>query len=76
MSKEKELLRKQLALLAEQSKGACDREVCEISAAMCRVYKTLVTERLILLTALGAALSFDLAVCGGIQIIKLFRRKL
>lgn len=41
MCKEKELLRKQLELLAEQSKGATDRELSELSIAMCEVYKEL-----------------------------------
>lgn len=41
MNKEKELLRKQLELLAEQSKGATDRELSELSVAMCEVYKEL-----------------------------------
>ena len=41
MCKEKELLRKQLELLAEQSKGATDRELSELSIAMCGVYKEL-----------------------------------
>lgn len=41
MKKEKELLRKQLELLAEQSKGATDRELSELSVAMCEVYKEL-----------------------------------
>lgn len=41
MKKEKELLRKQLQLLAEQSKGATDRELAELSIAMCKAYKEL-----------------------------------
>lgn len=75
MSKEKELLRKQLALLAEQSECAVDREASDNAIAMCRIYRTLVAERLVLLTALSAALSFDLAVHGVVQIVKLLRRE-
>ena len=41
MKKEKELLRKQLQLLAEQSRGATDMELVELSIAMCKVYKEL-----------------------------------
>lgn len=41
MNKEKELLRKQLELLSEQSKGATDREIYELSIAMSSVYESL-----------------------------------
>lgn len=41
MKREKELLRKQLELLAEQSKGATEEEITGLSAAMCKVYETL-----------------------------------
>lgn len=41
MCKEKELLRQQLELLAEQSKNATDRETSEISQAMSEIYKSL-----------------------------------
>ena len=41
MKKEKELLRKQLQLLAEQSEGATDMELAELSIAMCKVHKEL-----------------------------------
>lgn len=41
MSKEKELLRKQLELLAEQSGDALPNELSNLSAAMCKVYDKL-----------------------------------
>ena len=44
MTREKKLLRQQLELLAEQSKGATDSELARLSAAMCEVYKTLFSE--------------------------------
>ena len=34
---ERKLLRKQLELLAEQSEGAMEQELAELSAAMCKV---------------------------------------
>lgn len=41
MGKEKELLRKQMELLAEQSKSAVDDELVRLSTAMCEVYRLL-----------------------------------
>ena len=41
MDKEKELLRKQMELLAEQSKSADDRELAHLSTAMCETYREL-----------------------------------
>lgn len=41
MVKKKELLRKQLELLAEQSKSATDNELARLSVAMCEVYREL-----------------------------------
>ena len=41
MKKEKEILRKQLELLAEQSKSATEDELPRISVAMCDIYKAL-----------------------------------
>lgn len=46
MRKEKELLRKQLELLAEQSESAVDDELVRLSTAMCGVYRELKTDRL------------------------------
>ena len=41
MRKEKELLRKQIELLAEQSREAVDGELARLSTAMCEVYREL-----------------------------------
>lgn len=41
MKNKRELLHKQLELLAEQSKSATDTELAELSAAMCRIYEKL-----------------------------------
>ena len=41
MKREKEILRKQLELLAEQSESATEDELPRISAAMCDIYKVL-----------------------------------
>ena len=41
MKKEKELLRQQLALLAEQSKVTYEKDLAELSDSMCEVYKLL-----------------------------------
>ena len=41
MRKEKELLRKQMELLAEQSREAVDGELARLSTAMCEVYREL-----------------------------------
>ena len=52
MKKERELLRKQLELLAEQSNGATDRELAELSAAMSDIYDRLERQTLALRIAL------------------------
>lgn len=52
MQKERELLRKQLELLAEQSNGATDRELAELSAAMSDIYDRLERQTLALRIAL------------------------
>lgn len=75
MQKERKLLRRQLELLAEQSEGALPEELTDLSAAMCKVYKSLVTERSILFVALSAVQSFDLTVYGVVQIVKLLGRE-
>ena len=41
MTPEKEILRKQLELLAERSKTACHNELPEMAHAMCRIYDLL-----------------------------------
>lgn len=74
MEKEKELLRKQMELLAEQSRDATDREIGDLSVAMCKVHSELVKDSLRLPITLFLVLGFDLAVRGVVQIEKLFRR--
>jgi hypothetical protein len=39
---EKEILRQQLELLAEQSKGALPDELCNLSMSMARIYELLI----------------------------------
>ena len=41
MRKQEELLRQQLELLAEQSKGAMEEDLSNLSNSMCEVYKLL-----------------------------------
>lgn len=57
MFHDRKLLRKQLELLAEQSKGATESELAELSVAMCKVCREL--DRPVLL----AGVSLLLAVC-------------
>lgn len=45
MRKQKELLHKQMKLLAEQSKSAVDSELARLSTAMCEVYRELQLDR-------------------------------
>lgn len=62
MSKEKELLRKQMELLAEQSRGALDRDLASLSSAMCEVYRELKGNRSTCGIALISAIILDLIV--------------
>lgn len=41
MKKEKELLRKQMSLLSEQSKTAMEEDLSNLSNSMCEVYRLL-----------------------------------
>ena len=67
MNKGKELLRKQLELLAEQSKSAIDDELVRLSTAMCKVYRELEGKHrnrwLLVSTALFSAVSLYLLIC-------------
>lgn len=71
MRKQEELLRQQLELLAEQSKGAMEEDLSNLSNSMCEVYK--------LLTQSHAAFFANLivgaysAVCFLILLKKFFR---
>lgn len=56
---EKELLRQQFELLAEQSKSATDSELPELSAAMCEILRLLASARknthlILVCSAIGA----------------------
>lgn len=62
MRKEKELLRKQLQLLAEQSEKADDRELAALSSAMQGIYSELKTPLLSIRSALLLAVCLDLLV--------------
>ena len=63
---EKELLRKQLELLAEQSIAAEDRDLANMSSAMCEIYRELKAEsrsgRIPLCIALLSVAGLDLLV--------------
>lgn len=59
---EKELLRKQLQLLAEQSKNADDRELPALSSAMARIYEALLRPSLSFRIVLGLAVGLDLLI--------------
>lgn len=49
MNREKEILRQQLELLAEQSKNACEDEIPKNTHAMVEIYKELKIRSLLLL---------------------------
>lgn len=76
MSKEKELLRKQMELLAEQSGDALERDLADLSSAMCEVYRELVRDRLTVGVTLFSAVSLNLLVCVLVHIKKSFGRDL
>lgn len=67
MGKEKELLRKQMELLAEQSKSAIDDELVRLSTAMRDIYRELETNsrhrRLLIGVTLLSAVGLYLLVC-------------
>lgn len=67
MGKEKELLRKQMELLAEQSKSAIDDELVRLSTAMRDIYRELETNsrcrRLLVGVTLLSAVGLYLLVC-------------
>ena len=66
MSKEKELLRKQMELLAEQSRSAEDGDLARLSTAMCDIYRELETNcrhrRLLMGITLFSAVCLDLLI--------------
>ena len=74
MSKEKELLRKQLQLLAEQSAKAYPDELEGLTQAMCDVYRELVVDSLRPMIALLLVSGLHLSVSIFVHIKKLLRR--
>lgn len=62
MKKEKELLRKQLQLLAEQSKNADECELPALSSAMLGIYEALYHPGFVFRLALCLAVGLDLLV--------------
>lgn len=72
MSKEKELLRKQMELLAEQSKSAEDGDLARLSTAMSDIYRELETNsrhwRILIGIALFSAVCLDLLICISVHI--------
>lgn len=72
MLKEKELLREQMRLLAEQSKSAEDRDLASLSAAMCEIYKALKRPAFAIRVALGLAVFADLLISITVLIVYLF----
>lgn len=71
MKKEKELLRKQMLLLSEQSKGALENDLAELSDSMCEVYRLLVQSYVAFFANL--IMGANLVVCFLILLKKLFR---
>ena len=74
MNKEKELLRQQLELLAEQSGDALEGDLARLSSAMCEVYRELVRDRLTLGGALFFLMCLNSLVSILVHIKKTFRR--
>lgn len=75
MHKEKELLRKQLQLLAEQSRNGTTYGLPGYSSEMCRVYRTLEGDRTILNSVLLLVVGINLGASILVLVPKLFRRK-
>ena len=73
MLKQKELLRKQMQLLAEQSELADEKDLAILSSSMCEVYKTLKRPALALRIALGFAVLTDLLICFFVLVVYFFR---
>ena len=77
MKKEKELLRKQMELLAEQSRVADDRDLAHLSTAMCETFRELQAERrsrsLTFRIALFSVMGLDLLVSIVVLIENLLR---
>ena len=75
MRKQKEILHKQLELLAEQSKDAIDKETANLSVAMCEIYKTLERSKINLIASANFTIVFtNSLICFVILFKKFFRR--
>lgn len=75
MKQEKELLRKQMNLLAEQSRGAMtEDDLAVLSSAMCKTYRELVRDDLVLLIAILSAVALNSLACLVVHIQKTFGR--
>ncbi len=72
MRKEKELLREQLKLLAEQSKTAVDIDLASISNSMNDICRTLIVEHVLLVSLFVLNANFFVRIL--VHIKKLFRR--
>ena len=74
MTKEKELLRKQLELLAEQSAKGYPEELEGLSRAMCDIHRELAADRLLLGAVLFSVPVLNLLVSIFVHVKKLLRR--
>lgn len=72
---ETELLRKQLELLAERSKGAYEKDLAELSCSMCEIYGHIRKSRMTMaaIAAFPVVCAY-LVVCFKILVKELFRR--
>ena len=65
MLRKRKLLRKQMELLAEQSKSAVDEELANLSTAMCEIYRELnrsIHARLTLFSVVGLELLVGIVI--------------
>lgn len=63
MKQEKELLRKQMKLLAEQSCGAMEDDLAVLSSAMCKTYRELERNGLALLITILFVVGLNSLAC-------------
>ncbi len=71
-NREKEILRKQLKLLSEDSQSAIESDLANLSIAMCKVYERLHIESRFLIFAFFLVIIFDSLVSFVILIKKFF----
>lgn len=70
-AQERELLHKQLELLAEQSKGAMEKDLSELSDSMCKIYRSIMQSHAAFFASL--IVGANLIVCFLILLKKFFR---